>query len=406
MEYSLQAVHGRAAVARFLNGQADARVESGPWYLFAVGKAAAAMAEGARDALGGRVAGALLITKAGHCVQRPEDWLCLEAGHPTPDGRSLSAGERLLAFVDTLPPGAPVLSLLSGGASALVEVLPEGLGLEQLQRANDWLLGSGLDIVAMNRVRAALSLIKAGRLGKRLVGHDVLNLVISDVPGDRPDVIGSGLLVAAPDAGLSGLSSGLLPHWLMELVEAAAPAPMAGDPALDGIVTRIVATNTDARAAAVALACEMGLAAHDHGETLGGDAVESGARIARELRLAPPGLHVWGGETTVRLPVQPGRGGRNQALALAAAQALAGCEDVWLLAFGTDGTDGPTEDAGALVDGETIARGQAEGLDAAHCLAGADAGRFLAASGDLIQTGPTGTNVMDMVLALKRAVPT
>ncbi len=408
MESSLKAVDGRACVARCL---ADSGRETGPWYLFAVGKAAPTMAAGARDALGEAIAGALVISKDGHCPPPGRSleavpgaaWPCLEAGHPRPDARSLAAGERLLAFLDTLPAGAPVLSLISGGASALVEVLVPGVDLAELQRVNDWLLGSGLDIAAMNRVRSSLSRIKGGRLVEHLSGRRVVNLLISDVPGDRPEIIGSGLLVPPPAGGAAKARPGAaLPVWLERLLTEAqtsnAPPPTA---AFARVQTRIVASNAEARAAAVTAARRMGLEARDHGEALRGDAAACGAALAEALCAGPPGLHVWGGETTVRLPEAPGRGGRNQTMALAAARGLAGREDVWLLALGTDGTDGPTEDAGALVDGGTVGRGEAQALAADDCLARADAGTFLDAAGDLIHTGPTGTNVMDIVIGFK-----
>jgi len=406
MNASLGAVNGRGCVARYLD-QARPDLPDGPWYLFAVGKAAPAMAAGAREALDGAIAGGLLITKDGHCAQAGATgasdgvWPCLEAGHPRPDARSLAAGERLTAFLDALPAGAPVLSLISGGTSALVEVPVAGIGLDELGRVNDWLLGSGLDILAMNRIRSALSAIKGGRLTAHLRGHPVVNLLISDVPGDRPEVIGSGLLVAPP--AVPSPPEEALPDWLARLLAEAGAGPALAPRDPTGIDTRIVASNADARRAAVEAAAALGLAAHDHGEALAGDGAACGASLAETLCQGPPGVHVWGGETTLRLPERPGRGGRNQHLALAAAQALAGREGVWLLALGTDGTDGPTEDAGALVDGSTVGRGEAEGLSAQDCLERADAGRFLAASGDLIQTGPTGTNVMDLVIGLKAA---
>jgi hydroxypyruvate reductase len=136
-------------------------------------------------------------------------------------------------------------------------------------------------------------------------------------------------------------------------------------------------------------------------DDLYGDAAVAGRRIAEKVCTLPTGLFIWGGETTVALPENPGRGGRNQHLALAAALALSGRDDCWLLSAGTDGTDGSTEYAGALIDGGTVARGRAHGLDPELALLGADAGRFLEASGDLIHTGPTGTNVMDLVIALR-----
>jgi hydroxypyruvate reductase len=164
----------------------------------------------------------------------------------------------------------------------------------------------------------------------------------------------------------------------------------------------LVATLDDARRAAADAARHLGLGARVHPELVAGEAVAAGARLAQALRQAAPGeVQIWGGETTVRLPPVPGRGGRCQTLALAAARALAGCDDVWLLAAGTDGSDGPGDDAGALVDGGTTARAALHGIDAAQALAAADAGTLLEASGDLMQTGPTGTNVMDLVLGLR-----
>ena len=145
----------------------------------------------------------------------------------------------------------------------------------------------------------------------------------------------------------------------------------------------------------------QGLAVHVHRDLLQGPAADAGQRLASDLQRAAAGVHVWGGETSVRLPPHPGRGGRNQHLALAAAIELAGRSDCVLLAAGTDGSDGPTDAAGALVDGDTLARGETEGLSPRTALQQADSGRFLEASGDLLETGPTGTNVMDLVIAWK-----
>jgi hydroxypyruvate reductase len=163
----------------------------------------------------------------------------------------------------------------------------------------------------------------------------------------------------------------------------------------------IVAGNRQAREAAAGMAASLNLQVHACADLLQGEVETVVADLFAGIDALAPGLHVRGGETTVRLPPNPGRGGRNQQLALAAAIRMAGREDLWLLAAGTDGSDGPTRDAGALVDGGTVARGEAAGLDARDCLARADAGTFLEASGDLITTGPTGTNVMDLVLLYK-----
>lgn len=392
---ALRAVDGRHAVRERLTRDAPA----GPLLMVAIGKAASAMAVGAADALGGRLAAGLVITRHGYADPCPPRTRVLEADHPLPGAASLAAGRTLLDFIAAAPPGAPFLFLISGGASALVEVLPPGVDTAQLHAANDWLLASGWDIGRINRVRRALSCIKGGRLAQRLAGHPVLNLLLSDVPGDDLAAIGSGLLVPPAEGGTEPADS--LPPWLQALVEAAPPLPQAGD--FGAIRSEILRGNGDARDAAAAAGRDLGLAVHQVPGLLQGDAAAAGRTLAREVLAGAAGLYVWGGETTVRLPPQPGRGGRCQNLALAAAEKLAGHDEIYLLAAGTDGSDGPGEDAGALVDGSTVERGRLECFDARESLARADAGGFLEASGDLIQTGPTGSNVMDLVLALKLA---
>ncbi|MCK7580212.1 MAG: glycerate-2-kinase family protein [Chromatiales bacterium] len=212
---ALAAVGGRDRVRRRLEG---ADFPDGV-YVMALGKAACAMAEGAHAALDGQIRDALVITRRGYAQPLPLPWPVLEAGHPRPDAGSIVAGRALLAFIDRLPEAAEVLMLLSGGASALAEVLPDGVDLAALQQVNDWLLGSGLDIAAMNRIRKRLSLIKGGRLAQRLAPRRTLCLAISDVPGDDPRAIGSGPLTADDSPGEVAL-----PPWLAELLRAAAPA--------------------------------------------------------------------------------------------------------------------------------------------------------------------------------------
>ncbi len=391
---ALAAVNGRVRVRDVLH----AHSLSGPVYLIAMGKAACVMAQGAHEALGGNIRDALVVTKHGHGELLP--WPVLETGHPLPDAASLAAGGRLIEFVAAIPNDAQVLVLLSGGASALVEALPPGLGLAQLRDVNHWLLSAGLDIHAMNAIRKRLSLIKGGRLAQLLYPRKVLCLAISDVPGDDLRSIGSGPLVADEESAVPDVSGA--PEALQVALAQAPPLPRSGDACFRNIEFRIVATLADAKRAATEAARKLGYRVVVHPEFIEGDAVETGARLARELLESEPGVvQVWGGETTVRLPHQPGRGGRNQSLALSAALALRDHRNAWFLAAGTDGSDGPTEDAGALVDGETVARGELHGLKADKSLAAADAGTFLEASGDLIHTGPTGTNVMDLMLGLK-----
>ena len=294
-----------------------------------------------------------------------------------------------------------VLVLLSGGASALVEALPEGMDLAQLRALNGWLLAAGLRIAAINRIRKRLSRIKGGRLAKLLAPRRVLCLAISDVPGDDPASIGSGPLVADRSLQTAPDTTGLAPA-VAAMLRYSPSAPVADDPCFEHVQFEIIARLDDAKHAAVAAAHQLGLRAMLHSQFVEGDALAAGTRLAQALMDAAAGeVQVWGGETTLRLPPHPGQGGRNQSLALAAALALRGQENVWFLSAGTDGTDGPTPDAGALVDGGTCARGEGEGLSAHQALAAADAGKFLEASGDLIQTGATGTNVMDLMLGLR-----
>ncbi len=391
---ALRAVDGRVRVRDFLSGYSF----NAPVYLLAIGKAACAMAHGAHDVLGPAIDGALIVTKEGHAEPLP--WPVREAGHPLPDSRSLDAGEALRSFVAALPIEADVLVLLSGGASALVECLPAGMDLAQLRRINEWLIGSGLDIHRINHVRKRLSLIKGGRLAQWLAPRKVTCLAISDVPGDDPRAIGSGPLIADSEVDLS--FGATFPDFIRAALDQALPAPSPDDACFRRVNINIIARLEDAKQAAAAAAERRGYPAQIESMFVLGDAVESGAQLARTLRHAEAGVvHIWGGETTVCLPPQPGRGGRNQALALAAALELAECDGIYFLAAGTDGTDGPTPDAGALVTVDTIARGALQGLDARDALARSDAGTFLEASGDLIHTGPTGTNVMDLMLGFR-----
>jgi len=400
-EHALEAVRGRLVVRRAL----AARSTEGPVTLIAIGKAAQSMTDGAWDALGGQIRGGLVISRPSHLVAEKLARYGLEGivgGHPIPTDGSLDAGRRLQGVV--AGEGAEtLLFLISGGASSLVEVPVAGLGLAEMARINRWLLGSGLAIEAMNLVRKSVSRIKGGGLLTGLGGRNLRVLAISDVPGDDSGVIGSGLLV--PELRLASRLTALeLPDWLRNRTERAL-VERTGIPE-QGPEIELVATLDIARDAAAAAGSDAGLEVYLHREFLEGDAAACGRSLARRLCNGPAGLHVWGGETTVRLPERPGRGGRNQHLALAAAMVLAGRDDCFLLSGGTDGTDGPTDDAGGLVDGGTRYRAEQAKFDAASTLAAADAGTLLAATGDLIHTGPTGTNVMDLVLGLRGCLKT
>lgn len=378
--------------------------------LIAIGKAAGAMARGAVLALGDRIERGLVITRYGHLPPTgdlPASFTLLEAGHPLPDQNSLDAGTALLAFLARGTPEEERLFLISGGASSLVEVLPGGMTLATLDRLNHWLLSHGEPIAVINGVRKRCSMIKGGRLATSLGPHNARVLMISDVEGDDPSIIGSGLL--SPDA--QGRDPGVkgLPDWITACMRQAPALPAKDDKIFSRIrEMRVIAALDDALQAVVASARERGLKVHRAPGYLAGDALVRGREIGRALRGESPGVYLWGGETTIELPSEPGAGGRNQSLALAAAIEIAGRDDICVLAAGTDGSDGPTDVAGAVVDGGTIARGSAGSpghrmsdrdiAGARHALRAADAGTFLREAGDLVDTGPTGTNVNDIVI--------
>jgi glycerate 2-kinase len=392
----LAAVDGRVVVARTLAAASlDDSVR-----VIAIGKAAAAMALGAHDVLGRRLERTLIVTKAGHLpADLPGSLRAVEiviGGHPVPDSNSLAAGAAILRCVDTVPSGTQLLFLISGGASSLAEVLVPGATLDELARLNDWLLGSGWPIDRVNAVRSRLSQLKAGGLARYVGRRPARGLLISDVPGDDPAVIGSGMLASRSP---TELPEGLPARWRQRLVELAPPPPES--PPM--IESSVVARAEDLRDAVVRAARDRGLRVEARPQRFEGAAIDVAARIVEWLRAADCDLVVAVGESTVTLPDTPGRGGRNQHLALAAACGLERGADALLLAAGSDGTDGPTEDAGAIVDSHTIERGRLAGLDPSPCLARAAAGEFLEASGDLLNCGPTGTNVGDVLIGMTSA---
>jgi glycerate 2-kinase len=368
---ALARVDGRRCVREALtNGPPPAAT---PIRIAAVGKAATSMALGAHDALGGAIERTLVITRDDLGVDQLKSHAAVEvilSAHPLPDARSLAAGQRLIAWVDELPQDVLPLFLISGGSSALVEVPEAHATLADLEALTRESFRTGMPIGVLNARRAALSRIKGGRLAARLGGRQGLALFVSDVPDDDPRVIGSGLMGPAPSGP-------------------------------DRIERTVVASIDHGVAAVEAGATALGLRVQAAVRRFADEATRLAARFAHELSFSAAQLLVWGGESTVLLPPQPGRGGRNQHLALAAARLIAGHPDLLLLAAGTDGSDGVTADAGALVDAETCARLALSGLDADECLRAGDSAGALAASGDLVHTGPTGTNVGDLVIGLK-----
>lgn len=371
----LARVDGRRCVREALS-RAPGRPEGKVW-VAAIGKAASAMALGARDALGDALEQLLLVTKPGYVARELRGLPAAEiheSGHPVPDERSLHAGQRLLGWLERLPPAVTPVFLISGGASTLVEVPKAGVTLEQLARVSQQGLATNLTIAQLNSRRIRLSQIKGGRLAARLEGREGRALLMSDVPDDDPAVIGSGIL-----------------------------APANGG---DRILRQVIASVEMAVDGVVAAAAERQLYARRSARRFAGEASRLAVQFTHELALGRVQVRVWGGESTVCLPEHPGRGGRNQHLALSAARLIAGYPELMLLAAGTDGSDGPTEDAGAVVDADTFGRIALVGLDPDECLRRADSGTALEAAGALVRTGPTGTNVADLVIGLKlSAVP-
>ncbi|MFK7892924.1 MAG: glycerate kinase [Granulosicoccus sp.] len=373
----VDAVGGQQATARELSK----RQFDKPLHLVAVGKAADAMAMGAIEVLDDKLVSGLVLTKHQHLsdpVRLHPKLECHESGHPVPDENSLKSGVRLCQFVAAIPADHQLLFLVSGGASALVEHLDEGLSLEDLKRKTDQLLASGAAIGEMNRHRRQISQIKGGKLAKFL--HcQVLQLLISDVPGDKPQDIGSGLLVPDETTGMPAE----LPVWAM-------------------IETQIIASSAIAQAAVNDAVEAEGLLVRQASGSLDGDVAEVRDRIASVVATpdCPSGVYIWGGEPTVQLPEAPGRGGRNQHLALSLADAAAINGKVSLLVCGTDGSDGPTADAGGLVDEQTTTLASQASLSIDDYLQNADAGNCLEALGLLVTTGPTGTNVMDLAIVI------
>ncbi len=358
---AIDAVEGRLCVIKAITDDDDFE----PDLILAVGKAAQAMAEGALEKHS--QCPALVVTKYGHGDLRLEardSVEVIESGHPIPDEHSLAAGQALLERVRAMPADGRLLLLVSGGASALAEALPEGMSLADLKRMTADMIATGKTIGQINARRKEASLIKDGKLIEAFPGAAARVYAISDVEGDSIATIGSGI----------------------------------GDPhrAPDRARARIVASNSIARAHAARRVRELGLDIRHDDESLYGDVFELAERIGNEIKDAEAGVYIWGGEPTVVLPAEPGRGGRNQSLALALAEHIAGRDDISILVAGTDGTDGPTDAAGGLVTGETWNAAD----DPSGALERADAGACLERAGSLFTTGPTNTNVMDLVIAV------
>ncbi|MEZ5447938.1 MAG: DUF4147 domain-containing protein [Thiolinea sp.] len=343
------------------------------------------------------VKSAFLISKYEHfsAEARIDPQITNSGGSPPGAGGMLllQAGAQLLDTC-TLPPGEPCLLLISGGASSLCEVLADGWKLDDLQQLTRQLLAQGYDINSMNAIRQRISRIKGGQLWQHIGKRPVWTLLISDVEGDHPTNIGSGPLFPP--------SQDQLPERLPEEWRQRLPSFIRIE-VPDDFQWQIVASNPLALLAMQQAAMERGYRVRIDPRFLNGDAAAEARQCVADLRQSEPGMILWGGETTVRLPEHPGRRSQPAFCPECRAGHAAGTGAAVTLAAGTDGSDGLSADAGALVDYRSCLRGLAQGRDARDSLKQADSGRFLEASGDLIHTGPTGTNVMDVVIGLKRA---
>jgi glycerate 2-kinase len=385
----------------------------GRTWVVGAGKASAAMAQAFERAWPGDVSG-LVVTRYGHAVPC-EHIEIVEASHPVPDAAGEAAARRMLQLVQGLSADDLVVCLISGGGSALLALPADGLTLADKQAMNRALLKSGANIAEMNCVRKHLSAIKGGRLAAACAPAEVLTLTISDVPGDDPSVIASGPTVS--DATTYADALAIVEKYRIDepraaierLRRAADETPKPGDPRLARARQAMVATPQMSLEAAAHVAREHGVTPLILGDALEGEARELGiamSGIARQvLRHGQPARRpcvlLSGGETTVTVRGK-GRGGRNVEFLLSLAVALDGAPGVHAIACDTDGIDGTEDNAGALLAPDTLARARAAGLHAPSRLADNDGYAFFAATGDLVVTGPTLTNVNDFRAILIR----
>jgi glycerate 2-kinase len=424
----LDAADSGQAVRRAVHVEGDRLTVAGRAYdlaafehviLLGAGKAAPTMARAIEDVLGERIARGLVVTKHGHAL--PLRWIkTLVAGHPMPDAHSVEAARQVEALAREAGEKDLVVLLLSGGGSALLAAPIEGVSLGEKQATTQALLRCGAPIHEINAIRKHLSRLKGGRLAQVAAPATVLTLIVSDVVGDRLDAIASG--PTAPDTTTFEQCTKIVEQYDIK-TQLPAPVvshlrrgaqgdldetPKPGDPAFDAVQNVIIANNALALDAARAKAAELGYAVHVLGSDVQGEAREVAveqAKLARQIAeegrpVAPPACLLSGGETTVTVR-GTGAGGRNQEFALAAAIKLDGAAThIVVLSAGTDGTDGPTDAAGAIADTTTCPRARRAGLDPVASLGNNDSHTFFRTLGDLLVTGPTGTNVMDVRLFL------
>jgi len=413
MRRVLQVKDGRITAGHFAwAGKAGSRV-----LLLGAGKAAGPMAKAAESILVDFSPDGLVVTKYDHAVPL-RHIILLEAGHPLPDENGRRAAAQLLNQAASAGADDLVICLISGGGSALLPAPVNGVTLADKLLATDLLLRAGADIHELNTLRKHLSRIKGGGLAKAAAPATLLTLAISDVIGGQPDAIASGPTVPDPSTFADAMAVvnryGLeqtMPPCVTRHIERGLADPeletWKADDCGPAVHYQVIASIVQAAQAGQQVADELGYRSEIVTCELTGEACEVALELVKDARqrqrvLAEtdqPLCLIYGGETTVTVRGN-GIGGRNQELALAAAVALAGSRGITLLAAGTDGTDGPTDAAGAIVDGDTLARGEARGLVAADYLENNDSYHYLAQLDALVLTGPTRTNVMDLTLVL------
>jgi hydroxypyruvate reductase len=387
-------------------------------YVIGAGKAGASMAKALEEMLEEKITGGTVSVKYGHVVPL-EHVGVMEAGHPVPDEAGRKSAEAILSWAEKAGKRDLVICLLSGGGSALLPLPVQGVSLSDKQEITKMLLACGASIHEINAVRKHISLVKGGGLARAVHPGRLISLILSDVVGDDLDVIASGPTV--PDSSSfedcmrildkynlrDKVPASVLGHLEKGLEGKARENPKEGDPIFANTQNVIVGSNTECILAAAAKARELGYSTLILSTMLEGETKEVAlvhAGIAKEILrtghpLPPPACVLSGGETTVTI-TGGGLGGRNQEFVLAAAMSLEGWEKVVVVSVGTDGTDGPTDAAGAFGDWLTVERAQSLGLQPADFLFDNDAYRFFEKLGDLVKTGPTNTNVMDLRIML------
>ncbi len=387
-------------------------------FIVGAGKGSAPMASAIEDLLGEKIRRGVVNVKYGHITKLNRIRL-IEAGHPVPDENGQLGADAILNLATGAGKNDLVLCLISGGGSALLPLPIPGLTLEDKKRMIKVLLNCGAAIDEINALRKHTSMIKGGGLAKAAYPATLISLILSDVVGDHLDVIASGPTV--PDLSTykdclkiiekyaieKNLPEGVVSHLKAGIAGRVQETPKPGDPAFDRTQNLIIGNNMGAILAAKREAETLNyntliLSSMIEGETK--DVAHVHSAIAKEILktdhpLAPPACILSGGETTVTI-TGSGKGGRNQEFALAAAIAIAGHENIVVLSGGTDGNDGPTDAAGAVVDYRTLQRAEALGINAQHFLANNDSYHFFKKTGDLLITGPTNTNVMDLRILL------